>query len=109
MLCGSPGLLADMTLYLDRNGFPEGSNATMGAYVIKRHLSRNSPRAGNGPHSANNVVPGASQKCGHDQPRRTRVRDLCCRNRPSVFSSGFNPFRISSPWIQSLAACPATG
>jgi ferredoxin--NADP+ reductase len=36
MLCGSPGLLADMTLYLDRNGFQEGSNAKMGAYVIEK-------------------------------------------------------------------------
>ncbi|MDR3531364.1 MAG: ferredoxin--NADP reductase [Rhodopila sp.] len=36
MLCGSPGLLADMTRYLDRNGFQEGSNAAMGAYVIEK-------------------------------------------------------------------------
>jgi ferredoxin/flavodoxin---NADP+ reductase len=36
MLCGSPGLLTDMTLYLDRNGFQEGSNAVMGTYVIEK-------------------------------------------------------------------------
>lgn len=36
MLCGSPGLLADMTLYLDQHGFTEGSNAAMGAYVIEK-------------------------------------------------------------------------
>jgi ferredoxin--NADP+ reductase len=36
MLCGSPGLLADMTAYLDRSGFTEGSNAAMGAYVIEK-------------------------------------------------------------------------
>jgi ferredoxin--NADP+ reductase len=36
MLCGSPGLLADMTTYLEHHGFPEGSNATMGAYVIEK-------------------------------------------------------------------------
>ncbi len=36
MLCGSPGLLADMTRYLDRNGFHEGSNAAPGAYVIEK-------------------------------------------------------------------------
>jgi ferredoxin/flavodoxin---NADP+ reductase len=36
MLCGSPGLLRDMTLYLDRSGFQEGSSAAMGAYVIEK-------------------------------------------------------------------------
>jgi ferredoxin--NADP+ reductase len=36
MLCGSPGLLTEMTRYLDRNGFKEGSNAMMGAYVIEK-------------------------------------------------------------------------
>jgi ferredoxin--NADP+ reductase len=36
MLCGSPGLLTDMTPYLDRNGFQEGSNAVMGTYVIEK-------------------------------------------------------------------------
>lgn len=36
MLCGSPGLLADMTAYLQRSGFAEGSNATMGGFVIEK-------------------------------------------------------------------------
>ena len=36
MLCGSPGLLADMALYLNRNGFQEGSNAVMGTYVLEK-------------------------------------------------------------------------
>jgi ferredoxin--NADP+ reductase len=36
MLCGGPGLLAEMTLHLDRNGFQEGSNAVMGTYVIEK-------------------------------------------------------------------------
>jgi ferredoxin/flavodoxin---NADP+ reductase len=36
MLCGSPGLLGDMGRYLERNGFAEGSNAAMGAYVIEK-------------------------------------------------------------------------
>ena len=36
MLCGSSDLLADMTTYLDHNGFQEGSNATMGAYVVEK-------------------------------------------------------------------------
>jgi ferredoxin/flavodoxin---NADP+ reductase len=36
MVCGSPSLLADVTTYLDHNGFQEGSNTTLGAYVTEK-------------------------------------------------------------------------
>ena len=36
MLCGSPGLLRDMTVYLEGAGFHEGNNAVPGEYVIEK-------------------------------------------------------------------------
>ncbi|MEP9347706.1 ferredoxin--NADP reductase [Xanthobacter sp. KR7-225] len=36
MLCGSPAMLADMTLWLKAQGLAEGSNATPGHYVIEK-------------------------------------------------------------------------
>jgi ferredoxin--NADP+ reductase len=36
MLCGSPGLLADMPPLLEARGFVEGSNNAPGHYVIEK-------------------------------------------------------------------------
>lgn len=36
MLCGSPGLLADMRVILDKRGFEEGNMTIPGSYVIER-------------------------------------------------------------------------
>lgn len=36
MLCGSPGMLADMTGLLDRRGFVEGSSSRPASYVIEK-------------------------------------------------------------------------
>lgn len=36
MICGSPGLLKDLKLILEKRGFEEGSTSTPGAYVVER-------------------------------------------------------------------------
>ncbi|AIL31952.1 ferredoxin--NADP reductase [Basilea psittacipulmonis] len=36
MICGSPGLLADLRVMLDKRGFIEGNTSTPGTYVIER-------------------------------------------------------------------------
>src|SRR5262249_1549792 len=36
MLCGSPAMLADMTAWLERREFREGSNARSGHFVIEK-------------------------------------------------------------------------
>ena len=36
MICGNPGLLTDMTEYLERMGFQEGNNSEPGDYVIEK-------------------------------------------------------------------------
>jgi ferredoxin--NADP+ reductase len=36
MMCGSPGLLRDLKVILEKRGFKEGSTTTPGDYVIER-------------------------------------------------------------------------
>jgi ferredoxin/flavodoxin---NADP+ reductase len=36
MICGSPGLLADMVRQIEACGFAEGNSARPGSYVIER-------------------------------------------------------------------------
>ena len=36
MLCGSPGLLTDMGVFLQKNAIKEGSSSDPGQYVIEK-------------------------------------------------------------------------